>query len=107
MGRVHADGAQATPGAPPRKLRRALGVALEGESVEELDRLGVEDQLRAEQGLVPVIGKGGQIFYKHIDDLSTYDMDFRTSAERLEEVWLRERVERKRRALMALPFPTS
>ena len=39
------------------KLRRALGVALAGESVEELDRLGEEDQLRAEQGLVPIVGR--------------------------------------------------
>jgi hypothetical protein len=44
------------------KLRRALGVVLPGESVEELDRLGEEDQLRAEQGLVPIVGEGGRMF---------------------------------------------
>jgi hypothetical protein len=47
-------------------LRRALGEALPGESVEELDRLGEQDRLRPEQGLVPVMGKGGRIFYKHL-----------------------------------------
>ncbi len=51
-------------------LRKALGAALPDESVEELERIGEEDQLRAEQGLAPVMGQGGRIFYKHIDDLS-------------------------------------
>ena len=75
------------------KLRRALGRPLPGESVEELDRLGEQDQLRAEQGLVIVVGEGGRIFYKHIDDLSRYDMRFRTAAERVEVAWLKDRVE--------------
>jgi hypothetical protein len=66
------------------KLRRTFGVALQGESIEELDRLGEEDQLRAQRCLVPVVGKGGKIFYKHIDDLSTQEMNFRTTAERVE-----------------------
>jgi hypothetical protein len=66
------------------KLRRALGVALLGESGEGLDQLGEQDQLRAEQGLVPVVGEGDKIFYKHIDDLSTQEMNFRTTAERVE-----------------------
>jgi hypothetical protein len=79
------------------KLRRALGVALPGESGEGLDQLGEVDQLRAEQGLVPVMGQGGKIFYKHIDDLSRVDMHLRTAAERVEVAWLKERVECSKR----------
>jgi hypothetical protein len=75
------------------KLRRALGVALPGESVEELDRLGEQDRLRAEQGLVAVKGEGGKIFHKHLDDLSRHDMRLRTAAERVEVAWLKDRVE--------------
>jgi hypothetical protein len=74
VGRVHADGAQASRGAPRGKLSKALVVALADESAEELERLGEVDILRAEQGLVPVMGQGGKIFYKHIDDLSRVDM---------------------------------
>jgi hypothetical protein len=88
------------------KIRRALGVALPGESVEGLDLLGEQDQLRAEQGLVPVVGEGGKIFYKHIDDLSRPDMNFRIAAERIEVAWLKERVQRSKRgaASPALPY---
>jgi hypothetical protein len=78
-------------------LRKALGVALTGESAEELNRIGEEDQLRAEHGLVPVMGLGGKIFYKHIDDLSRVDMHFRTAAEWVEVAWLKDRVERRKR----------
>ena len=87
------------------KLRRALGVALTGESVEQLDQLGGQDQLRAEQGLVPVVGEGGRIFYKHIDDLSSLDMHFRTAAERVEVAWLKERVERRKRGVDSPTLP--
>jgi hypothetical protein len=79
------------------KLRRALGAALGGETLEELDRLGERDQLRAEQGLVSIKGKGGRISYKHIDDLSSLDMRFRTAAERVEVGWLRERLARRKK----------
>jgi hypothetical protein len=87
------------------KLRRALGVALPDESVEVLDRLGEEDQLRAEQGLVPVMGEGGRIFYKHIDDLSKYDMRFRIAAERVEVAWLKERVALRKKGAASPTIP--
>jgi hypothetical protein len=87
------------------KLRRALGVALPGESVEELDQLGEQDQLRAEQGLVPVMGENGKIVYKHIDDLSRLDMHFRTAAEREEIAWLKDRVERSKRGAASPILP--
>jgi len=87
------------------KLRRALGVPLLGESVEELNRLGELDQERAEQGLVYVKGKGSRISYMHIDDLSIPDMYFRTAAERVQVGWLKERVARRKRGASAPPIP--
>jgi hypothetical protein len=89
------------------KLRRALGVVLPGESLEELDRLGEEDQLRAEQGLVFIKdGQGSTISYKHIDDIGPLDMYFITAAERVEIGWLKERVERRKQGAEAPPIPT-
>ena len=87
------------------KLRRALRVALPGESVEQLDRIGEHDRSRAEQGLVS-IKEGGRIYYKHLDDLSPLDMRFVTAAQRVEVGWLRERVERRKRGAEAPPIPT-
>jgi hypothetical protein len=86
------------------RLHRALRVALLGETVEQLDRIGEHDRLRAEQGLVP-IKEGGRISYKHIDDLSPLDMRFVTAAERVEVGWIRERVERRKRGAEAPPIP--
>jgi hypothetical protein len=87
------------------KLRRALGTPLAGESVEELDRVGGQDRLRAEQGLVAVKGEGGRISYEHIDDLSNLDMHFRNAAERVQVEWLKERIERRRRGAGSAPIP--
>ena len=85
------------------KLRRALGPPLPGESVEQLDRIG--NRLRAEQGLVAVVGESGRISYKHIDDLSSLDMHFRTAAEWVQVGWLKERIERRRRGAGSPPIP--
>jgi hypothetical protein len=74
------------------RLRRALGEALPGESAEQLDRLGKEDQLRAEQGHVAVMEVGAKIFYKHIDLLSRHYMNARTAAEQARVEWLKYRV---------------
>jgi succinyl-CoA synthetase alpha subunit len=87
------------------KLRRALGPPLPGESVEQLDRIGNQDRLRAEQGLVAVVGESGRISYKHIDDLSSLDMHFRTAAEWVQVGWLKERIERRRRGAGSPPIP--
>jgi hypothetical protein len=87
------------------QLRRALGGTLPGESVELLDRIGDEDRLRAERGLVAVMGAGGQISYEHLDDLGRLDMDARTAAERVVVDWLKERVESRRRDADAPPIP--
>jgi hypothetical protein len=60
-----------------------LGVRLPGKSSEQLDRIKEKDRRRAEQGLVPLMGEGGTIYYKHIDDLGRLDMNSRTAAERV------------------------
>jgi hypothetical protein len=88
------------------RLRRALGMPLPGESSEQLDRIGEDDQRRAKQGLVPVKGKRGTISYKHIDDLGPHDMRFITAAEWVEVGWLQERVERRKQGAEAPPIPT-
>ena len=87
------------------KLRRALGVALPGESEEQLERIGEQDRRRAEQGLVAVMDRGGTISYKHLDDLGRLDMNARTAAERLTVDWLKERVECRKRGADAPPVP--
>ena len=79
------------------KLRGTFGTPLQGETVEQLDRIGERDRLRAEQGLVSIKGEGGRISYRHIADLSSLDMRFRIAAERVRVGWLRERKERGRR----------
>ena len=93
------------------KLRRALGVPLPGASpgasVEELDRLGEEDRRRAEAGLVAVMGKSGEIYYKHVGDLSIYDMRARIAAERVQIAFLKERIERKKGESPPPPAQTS
>jgi hypothetical protein len=79
------------------KLRGTFGTPLQGETVEQLDRIGERDRLRAEQGLVSIKSEGGRISYRHIADLSSLDMRFRIAAERVRVGWLRERKERRRR----------
>ena len=86
-------------------LRTALGVPLAGESLEQLNRIGKQDRVRAEQGLVPIVDEGGRITYKHIDDLSTQDMNFRIAAERIEVAWLKERVECSKRGAATPTIP--
>jgi hypothetical protein len=87
------------------QLRSALGVALPGETVEELDRLGKQDRLRAKLGLVAVMSMDGPIFYKPLDNLGTLEMRFRTAAERIEVAWLKERLECRRNGAPPPPIP--
>ncbi len=42
------------------------------------------------------MGKDGEIFYKHIDDLSRHEMHARIAADRVEVAWLKERVARSK-----------
>ena len=72
-------------------LARLLGVPLPGESRDELDRLAREDERTAEEGLVALRSPGGEVWYKHIDDLAPEDRLARALAERVRVMWLRER----------------
>ncbi len=76
------------------QLRRALGVALPGEEVEQLDRVAELDRRRAEQGLVAVKGREGKISFEPLDDLRPQDIEFRTAADWVEVEWLQKRVQR-------------
>ena len=87
-------------------LRRTLGDPLPGETVEQLDRLGEADVLRAEQGLVAVMVEDGSISYKPLADLLRRDMPPRTGAERVQVGWLKERVERRRKGQDSPSIPT-
>ncbi|MCA1717921.1 MAG: hypothetical protein LC781_14245 [Actinobacteria bacterium] len=72
-------------------LARLLGVPLPGESRDELERLAREDERTAEEGLVALRSPGGEVWYKHIDDLAPEDRADRAMAERARVMWLRER----------------
>jgi hypothetical protein len=77
-------------------LRRSLGDPLAGETVEQLDRIGEADVLRAEQGLVALMVEDGTISYKPLADLLRQEMPLRTAAEGVQVGWLKERVKRGR-----------
>ncbi len=68
-----------------------------GETVEQLDRMGAADVLRAEQGLVALMVEDGTISYKALADLLRQDMSLRTAAEGVQVGWLKERLERRRK----------
>ena len=87
------------------QLRRVLGDPLPGETDEQLDRIGEASVLRAEQGLVAVMGEEGSISYKALTDLLRHDMHSRTTAERVEVGWLRERLECRRKGQDAPSTP--
>ena len=72
-------------------LARLLGVPLPGESRDKLERLAREDERTAEEGLVALRGPGGEVWYKHIDNLASEDRSARALVERARVMWLRER----------------
>jgi hypothetical protein len=72
------------------KLARLLGEPLPGEPPAALERLVLEDQRQAEEGLVALIGKG-KVSYKHLDELCREDMPARIAANRTRTTWLKER----------------
>jgi hypothetical protein len=72
------------------QLARLLGQALPGEPHAALERLALEDQRQAEEGLVALMS-GGKVSYKHLDELSEKDMPARMAANRLRTTWLKER----------------
>jgi hypothetical protein len=72
------------------QLARLLAQALPGEPPAALERLALEDQRQAEEGLVALMS-GGKVSYKHLDELSEKDMPARIAANRLRTTWLKER----------------
>jgi len=86
------------------KLRRALGDPLPDETVEQLERIGEGDRIRACQGLVAVVREDGKAFYRYIDALGRDDMEDRLAAEWLEVGWLKQRAQRRRKGVGAPPI---
>jgi hypothetical protein len=76
------------------QLGRALGLALPGESQEELQRIAEEDQRKAERGLVE-LRSGDEVWYKHIDKLTRDDRPARIESENARAAWIQERLRRQ------------
>jgi hypothetical protein len=76
------------------QLARMLGEPLSWESPAELVRVASEDRRQAEEGLVALM-HDGEVFYKHLDELSEGDMPARNASNRLRETWLKERQEHR------------
>jgi hypothetical protein len=76
-------------------LGRLLDGPLPGESAEGLRLLAWEDQRRAEAGLVELRSPGGEVFYKHIEDLTLEDRQARAEAERALMNRIMERQQRR------------
>ena len=74
------------------QLAKMLGEPLPWESPAELGRLASEDRRQAEEELVALM-HDGEVFYKHLDELSEEDMTARIAASRLRTMWLKERQE--------------
>ena len=76
------------------QLGRALGLALPGESQEELERIAEEDRLKAEEGLVE-LRSGDEVWYKHIDEIIRDDRPARIESENARAAWIQERLRRQ------------
>ena len=72
-------------------LAQALGYALPGESSEGLERIALEDQRLAQEGMVK-LKVGQEVSYKHIDELTREDRQARIAAESEEVEWLMSRL---------------
>jgi hypothetical protein len=72
------------------QLTELLGEALAGETPAALQRLALEDQRQAEEGLV-ALTSNGKVYYKLVEELTEGDMGARIAAARLREAWLKER----------------
>jgi hypothetical protein len=74
------------------KLAKAIGKALPGESPQDLEQMAREDRSRAEEGLVSML-RGGQLSYKHVDELTPENLLARLEAEREQVNWLMGRLQ--------------
>ena len=71
-----------------------LGEAMPGESQEELEQIALEDKRRAEAGLVE-LRRGEEVWYVHIDELTSEDRAARVEAEGARIDWITERQRRR------------
>src|SRR5215207_8864148 len=76
------------------QLARMLGEPLPGEPRAEVLRLASEDRNQAEEGLVALMSEG-EVFYKHLEDLSEGDVPARIAAISSRTAWLKERQEER------------
>jgi hypothetical protein len=74
------------------QLTQMLGEPLPGEPPAEMLRLASEDRRQAEEGLVALM-RDGEVFYKHLEDLSEWEMPARIAATSSRTAWLKERQE--------------
>src|SRR5215210_5378326 len=76
------------------QLARMLGEPLPGEPRAEMLRLVSEDRNQAEEGLVALMSDG-EVFYKHLEELSEGDVSARIAAISSRTAWLKERQEER------------
>ena len=76
------------------QLARMMGQPLAWESPQAALRLASEDRRQAEEGLVALM-RDGEVFYKHLEELSEGDMAARKAANMLRTTWFKERQERR------------
>ena len=74
------------------QLAKMLGEPLPGEPPAMVLRLASEDRKQAEEGLVALMSDG-EVFYKHLEDLSLGDVPARIAATSSRTAWLKERQE--------------
>jgi hypothetical protein len=77
------------------QLAKTLLWGLPGESHEEIDRMILEDQHRAEEGVVELSSEESRSFYKHIEQLVPEDREDRVRAELRRLEWLLKRQEKR------------
>lgn len=74
------------------QLAKMLGEPLPGEPPALVLQLASEDRKQAEEGLVALMSDG-EVFYKHLEDLSLGEMPARIAATSSRTAWLKERQE--------------
>ena len=76
------------------QLAKMLGEPLPGEPPALVVQLASEDRKQAEEGLVALMSDG-EVFYKHLEDLSEGDVPARIAAISSRTAWLKERQEER------------
>jgi hypothetical protein len=76
------------------QLARLLGEPLPGEPPEALERLALEDQRQAQEGLVALM-RDSEVSYKRVEELIPEDRPARDAANRARRRWLDQRMDRR------------